>query len=86
MNAPQPITVVVRLFAHAREVAGSASLRLRMAHGDQAGAVWSALPPEVRATLDQGSTRMAVNGAWAHASTPLDDGDEVALIPPVSGG
>lgn len=30
--------------------------------------------------------RLAVNQSYAPAATPLDDGDEVALITPVSGG
>ncbi len=32
------------------------------------------------------SMAIAVNGAYAHDETPLRAGDEVALIPPVSGG
>lgn len=32
------------------------------------------------------STRVAVNCEYAEADTVLHDGDEVALIPPVSGG
>jgi molybdopterin synthase catalytic subunit len=32
------------------------------------------------------AVRFAHNGAYAPASTPLADGDEVAMIPPVSGG
>ncbi len=30
--------------------------------------------------------RFSVNAAWADPSTVLEDGDEVAVIPPVSGG
>lgn len=33
-----------------------------------------------------GSVRFAVNEAFAGAETPLEGGDEVAVIPPVSGG
>jgi len=29
---------------------------------------------------------MALNMAYAHASTPVSDGDEVAFFPPVTGG
>ncbi|HSO28277.1 MAG TPA: molybdenum cofactor biosynthesis protein MoaE, partial [Candidatus Sulfomarinibacteraceae bacterium] len=32
------------------------------------------------------SVRFAVNGDWADATAPLADGDELAMIPPVSGG
>lgn len=34
----------------------------------------------------RGSMMVAVNYAFAEPSTPLRDGDEVALLPPVSGG
>ena len=30
--------------------------------------------------------RVAVNHSWAQWDTPLKDGDEVAIVPPVSGG
>jgi len=30
--------------------------------------------------------KLAVNGVWADASTVVSSGDEVALLPPVSGG
>ena len=32
------------------------------------------------------ATRFAVNGEYAAADTPLHDGDEVAFLPPMSGG
>lgn len=86
MTSPRDITVTARLFARAREVAGAPAIELRMAEGDEAGTVWEHLPPAVRAAVDPATTRVAVNGAWATAHAPLRDGDEVALITPVSGG
>ncbi len=35
---------------------------------------------------DMENIRVAVNKSWAEWSTPLNDGDEVAFMPPVSGG
>lgn len=78
--------MVVRLFAHAREAAGAASVEVRLADGDRADAVWAALPPEVRGALDPATTRIALNGAWAKAGARVARGDELALVPPVSGG
>ena len=40
------------------------------------------LASELRSTL----VRVAVNGALAALYAPLGDGDEVAFLPPVSGG
>ncbi len=37
-------------------------------------------------TAYRGITRLAVNGRYAEDDTPVADGDEVALIPPVAGG
>lgn len=78
--------MTARVFARAREVAGAASIDLRLADGDLAGAVWERLPPPVRAVVDPATTRLAINGTWADATAPLRDGDEVAFITPVSGG
>lgn len=40
--------------------------------------------PEASSLLSQ--CRFAVNGEWAAPGTSLQDGDELALLPPVSGG
>ncbi len=76
------IRVRVRLFAMLRERAGRSSVDVELADGATAGDVWASLgigeePP----TLG-----LAVNRAYADRSTTLADGDEVAFIPPVSGG
>jgi sulfur-carrier protein len=42
--------------------------------------------PELRPLRGQPHLRVAVNRAWAEWDTPLKDGDEVAFLPPVSGG
>ncbi len=72
--------VTVRLFAGLRERAGQA--RLELEDVASAGDVWARLglgdePPGLL---------YAVNRAYVERTHPLADGDEVALIPPVSGG
>lgn len=79
-------TIDVRLFAAAREAAGAPSLAVQLPTGAVAGDVWAALPVAVQHTIDPRSARLAVNGEWTHHHHPLADGDEVALITPVSGG
>ena len=36
--------------------------------------------------LPEASVRFARNGSYADETTPLSDSDEIAMIPPVSGG
>ena len=76
------MNVRVRLFAALRERAGSGSLELDLPDGAVVSDVWRALPlgDEPPGIL------FAVNRAYAERAQPLEDGDEVALIPPVSGG
>jgi molybdopterin synthase catalytic subunit/molybdopterin converting factor small subunit len=76
------VRVVVRLFAGLREQAGIDRRELVLDDGAVLEDVWPALglgeePPGLL---------YAVNRVYAEAGQPLSDGDEVALIPPVSGG
>ncbi len=74
--------VRVRLFAVLRERAGADEIELELPEGAR---VSDAL--ERVQTLTQGvPVVMAVNQDYAEASEPLNAGDELALIPPVSGG
>ncbi len=74
--------VTVRLFAGLRERAGAATRDGVVADGSTVADVWAALElgDEPQGLL------YAVNRAYAPPAKPLADGDEVALIPPVSGG
>jgi molybdopterin synthase sulfur carrier subunit len=79
------MTIDVRLFAALRELAGSSSLAAE-GHtvGDLAEAV-SAGRGERFAAIVAVST-FVVNGERADRATIVADGDEVAILPPVSGG
>jgi molybdopterin synthase catalytic subunit len=74
--------VAVRLFAALRERAGTRGAALELDEGASVGDVWPALG------LGEAPSGLvyAVNRAYVERGTPLADGDEVALIPPVSGG
>jgi molybdopterin converting factor small subunit len=80
------IRVTVRLFASLREAAGASRLELTVAESTPVGAVWGHLPEPVREVGLPATTRYALNHAWTAPGAPLHDGDEVALILPVSGG
>ena len=74
--------VTVRLFAGLRERAGTGAIALEVPSGAVLGDVWGLLdlgeqPPGIA---------YALNRRYADADAALADGDEVALIPPVSGG
>jgi molybdopterin synthase catalytic subunit len=76
------VHVSIRLFAGLRERAGTGARRLELSEGARVSDVWSALdlgaePPGLL---------YAVNKRYADGGAELAEGDEVALIPPVSGG
>jgi MoaE-MoaD fusion protein len=74
--------VTVRLFAQLRERAGAGELRLELPEGARVADALAQLDD-----LAQGLPLvLAVNREYASDDQPLDAGDELALIPPVSGG
>jgi molybdopterin converting factor subunit 1 len=77
------VNVTVRLFAALRERAGSSRIELELPEGAHVADVWSALALGGTEPL---SLAFAVNKSYADRERVLADGDEVALIPPVSGG
>ena len=74
--------VRVLLFAGLRERAGASSVELDLPEG---ALVRDALD-RMRAVADGVPVVMAINQEYAAADAPLHAGDELALIPPVSGG
>ena len=81
-----PISVTVRLFASLRESAGTDRVIVRVPAATPVGALWSHLPVEVAAGDPPAALRYALNHEWTLPGAPLRDGDEVALVLPVSGG
>jgi molybdopterin converting factor subunit 1 len=82
------MTVTVRLFAMLRERAGSDSLEVELDDDATVAELLAKLGerPDLRDLLDRMPVAMAVNREYASAATPLAPGDELALVPPVSGG
>jgi molybdopterin synthase catalytic subunit len=85
--APGQIAVRARLFARQRELAGTREVALQLPGGASIEDAWAAIA-ELYPVLADGRPwlRFARNGEYADPATPLADGDEVACIPPVSGG
>ena len=82
MSTLRRMRVVVKLFAGLRERAGTGERALELPDGARTADVW----PELGLGEEPGGLLYAVNREYAEADLPLADGDEVALIPPVSGG
>jgi MoaE-MoaD fusion protein len=86
-SARLELRVRIRLFAIQRELARTRELNVELQPGATVEEAWAALVA-AHPVLAPGraSVRFAVNGEYAPANTELADGDEVAMIPPVSGG
>ncbi len=82
------MTVTVRLFAILRERAGRDSIEVELDEGATVAEALDelSLRPELSELLGRMPVRMAVNRDYADPDTPLSSGDELALVPPVSGG
>jgi molybdopterin synthase sulfur carrier subunit len=74
----------VRLFAGLREEAGWQERRLVHQSGMTAAAVWKLL--NLGGTAPPTTVRVAINHEFAALDTPLGSGDELAFLPPISGG
>ena len=74
--------VTVRLFAGLREHAGTGRRELELSDGARVGDVW----PALELGEEPAGLVFAVNRAYVERDSSLAEGDEVALIPPVSGG
>jgi MoaE-MoaD fusion protein len=76
------MVVSVRLFAGLREHAGVRDRQVELPEGARLGEVWNAL----ELGTEPPGLLYALNRSYAARDVALTDGDEVALIPPVSGG
>lgn len=66
---------------------GRSELQQELPDGATAQGAWDALAADHPGIADYGrSISCAVNEEYARLSTHLRDGDEVAFLPPVSGG
>ena len=79
--------VTIRLFARLRDVAGAGELTRDVPSGSTIRTVWKGLVADHPALAPyEASLSSAVNADYARMDTQVSDGDEVAFLPPVSGG
>ena len=79
--------VTVRLFARLRDLAGSGELVRDVPGPATVQTVWNTLVAENPSLVQYEKTMsVAVNAEYARMGAPVNEGDEVAFLPPVSGG
>ncbi len=78
------MTIRVLFFAHLRERCGP-EVRLQVPEGASVGEALRLLR-EVHPVLADAGVRVALNRVYVDNTNPLHENDELALIPPVSGG
>jgi molybdopterin converting factor subunit 1 len=79
--------VKILLFASFREAAGLSQGTLEVEPGATLGEVWEKLIAEhPRLAPHGGTAAYAINGVYARPGERVGEGDEVAFLPPVSGG
>ncbi len=86
-NRAGTMRVTVRLFARLREIVGAGELDRELPAGATAQDVWNALAAEHSELAAYATvSSCAVNEEYARFTSVVHDGDEVAFLPPVSGG
>jgi molybdopterin converting factor subunit 1 len=81
------VRVTVKLFARLRDIAGAAELTREVAPGATVGAVWQGLAAEFPGLAQyERSISSAINADYSRMDAQVPEGDEVAFLPPVSGG
>ena len=79
--------VTVRFFARLRDMAGTSELIREVAAPATVQTVWKSLTAEMPSLVKyEGAMSVAVNAEYARMAAAVHDGDEVAFLPPVSGG
>ena len=79
--------ITVRLFARAKDLAGTDALGVELTEGETVGGLrraLAALQPSLTGLLQRSA--IAVDGDFASDSVVLGAKAEVAVLPPVSGG
>jgi molybdopterin converting factor subunit 1 len=81
------IKIKLRFFALYREVVGRGQMEMEVKEGTTPAYIWHELCQEFPKLAEQSDTwKVAVNNEYADPGVNLREGDEVAFIPPLSGG
>ena len=77
---------VIKAFGITREIVGNRVLEIEVPNGQSVAALKTELLKKYPAFSGLKSMYIAVNQQYAEDTNVLQEGDEIALIPPVSGG
>ena len=78
--------VLVKCFSQVKYAVGTSELILALNPGSTTAALEAVIREKGAGELEGVTLRTAVNKHYVSESVPLEDGDEVAFIPPVQGG
>jgi molybdopterin converting factor subunit 1 len=76
---------IVKAFGITKDILGARENVFEL-HGETVGSLRKALKHRYPPLLEIKSLMIAVNNAYAEDDFPISESDEIALIPPVSGG
>ena len=80
------MTLELLLFGITKDIIGESPFSFEIEDGQTAGDLMKALVNKFPDLKNLNSIAIAVNGEYAQSTTLLKAEDEIALIPPVSGG
>ena len=81
------MNVRLKTFACVRELLSTDTKTIEVSPGTTIESLWTSVSAGVPQLAEmRDSLRFAINGAISNPKTPLSDGDELAVLPPSSGG
>lgn len=78
--------ITVLAFGIAKDIFGATSIEIELPEGSNAGRLKATLEERFPGLKKMASYLLAVNNEYAKDESDIKTGDEIALIPPVSGG
>ena len=80
------MNIKILLFGVTRDIVGSSTLEMDLPEEQSVGDMMLSIRTQYPAINDLNSLLVAVNSEYVDESQVLNQNDEIALIPPVSGG
>ena len=78
--------ITVLAFGIAKDIFGGQSIQIMLGESADIATLKTVLEEQYPKLKELASYMIAVNDEYAHTNTVIQPGDEIAIIPPVSGG